>query len=510
MKSDITRDTFDPRKHYSRVVAQQGRVTLDADGNEQTAILLHYLRAVVQDLIGPHAAPRSNAGFRLLVDENGELQIGAGRYYVDGILVENGGDCLYTDQPDYRLPDDDLLDRALREHPSETYWLYLDAWERHITWIEGDSIREKALGGPDTCTRAKVVWQVKALPIKVKDRPRAATGEEAALSKSEWARLQRKLRQTTDAGARQDIERKLGESPSGAALVGGTADVLDLAMLDCDRPLADLESIGKARLAARVDPGHGPKNPCVTPPESKYRGAENQLYRVEIHRGGKSGVATFTWSRDNGSVVTPWLNTRGDDLDVGSARGFAAGNWIELSEDMGELQGRQGTLVRIAKVEGTTLSVDPDTISGPIAWRPDLRYPKVRRWDQTQREDIVLVEGAVPVQEASAVKAVWIDLEDGVQIQFSPGGDYRTGDYWLIPARVATGDIEWEREVESDRTSPALFLPPHGIIHHYAPLGFVTWDDDDLVVGGCRCEFDPISCSDYPYGSGSIGIGPNF
>jgi hypothetical protein len=37
-------------------------------------------------------------------------------------------------------------------------------WERHVTWIEDDSIREPALGGPDTCTRAKVTWQVKALP----------------------------------------------------------------------------------------------------------------------------------------------------------------------------------------------------------------------------------------------------------------------------------------------------------------------------------------------------------
>ena len=43
MKGDFTRDTFDRTKHYSRVLMQQGRVTLDADWNEQTAILLHYL-----------------------------------------------------------------------------------------------------------------------------------------------------------------------------------------------------------------------------------------------------------------------------------------------------------------------------------------------------------------------------------------------------------------------------------------------------------------------------------
>ena len=31
MKGDFTRDTFDPAKHFSRVLMQQGRVTLDAD-----------------------------------------------------------------------------------------------------------------------------------------------------------------------------------------------------------------------------------------------------------------------------------------------------------------------------------------------------------------------------------------------------------------------------------------------------------------------------------------------
>ena len=40
MKADLTRDTFHPLKHYARVLTQQGRVQLDADMNEQAAILL--------------------------------------------------------------------------------------------------------------------------------------------------------------------------------------------------------------------------------------------------------------------------------------------------------------------------------------------------------------------------------------------------------------------------------------------------------------------------------------
>lgn len=44
-------------------------------------------------------------------------------------------------------------------------------------------------------------------------------------------------------------------------------------------------------------------DPCITPPDARYRGAENQLYRVEIHRGSDAEPATFKWSRDNGTVV---------------------------------------------------------------------------------------------------------------------------------------------------------------------------------------------------------------
>ncbi len=62
MKGDFSRDTFDKAKHFSRVLMQQGRVQLDADFNEQTAILLHYLRTLAADLIGPFAGSGGRIG----------------------------------------------------------------------------------------------------------------------------------------------------------------------------------------------------------------------------------------------------------------------------------------------------------------------------------------------------------------------------------------------------------------------------------------------------------------
>jgi 2-polyprenyl-6-methoxyphenol hydroxylase-like FAD-dependent oxidoreductase len=46
------------------------------------------------------------------------------------------------------------------------YLVYLDVWERHLTHIEAPSIREVALGGPDTTTRAQIVWQVRPLLLE--------------------------------------------------------------------------------------------------------------------------------------------------------------------------------------------------------------------------------------------------------------------------------------------------------------------------------------------------------
>ena len=261
----------------------------------------------------------------------------------------------------------------------------------------------------------------------------------------------------------------------------------------CDAPLTQLVGLSAASLAARVDPGRKSEDACVTPPDSKYRGVENQLYRVEIHQGGKVEDATFKWSRDNGSRETSWLGTSGNDLQVANTRGFAAGNWVELSDDNSELLGNPGTLVKVVKVEGDALTVDPNPTGATLPTRSDdSMHPKVRRWDYLETDTLTLAkDNALLVVETpdQAGNAVWVDLEDGVQIQFSADGEYRTGDYWLIPARVATGNVEWPQE---DDLNPQP-LPPHGVEHHYAPLGFISWNGGNIAIQSCECILYPLS-----------------
>src|SRR5260370_4903898 len=145
---------------------QQGRVILDEDWNEQGAILTYYLRALATDLIGPYWGPKTfrgqvNQGFSIAVRTDGkeknDFSIGRGRYYVNGILCESNGSN-YSEQIDYPLKDNEKI---LKGAAAIDYLVYLDVWERHITALEDGSIREVALGGPDTSTRAQVVWQVR-------------------------------------------------------------------------------------------------------------------------------------------------------------------------------------------------------------------------------------------------------------------------------------------------------------------------------------------------------------
>jgi len=179
MQADFSRTTFDPAKHFSAVLAQQGRVSLDADFNEQAAILLRQLRTAITDIVGPAGAPAGdNGGFEVSAvtgrKPTEDLAISAGRMYVGGVLIENDTSTTYFNQPDGFLNADDEGDQLPR---SGSFVLYLRVWERLVTAAQDPSIREVALGdpGPDTAARARTVWQVAAHAVTATSATGAAT-----------------------------------------------------------------------------------------------------------------------------------------------------------------------------------------------------------------------------------------------------------------------------------------------------------------------------------------------
>ncbi|WP_457580097.1 DUF6519 domain-containing protein [Ensifer canadensis] len=140
MKGDFARMTFNPAAHFSRVLLQQGRVLLEADFNEQSAITNHFLRCLVTDIVGRRWAAGSGFAVEDLTTQI-DFVIRAGRYYVDGLVCENDSDCSYRTQPLWPNPE------SATEVTAKPLCVYLDCWERHVSCVEEPRLREIALGG---------------------------------------------------------------------------------------------------------------------------------------------------------------------------------------------------------------------------------------------------------------------------------------------------------------------------------------------------------------------------
>jgi hypothetical protein len=91
MKGDFSRWTFDPRRHYTAVLMQQGRVQLDSDWNEQAAMLEHLDRTRFGDVVGSSGVPRG-VGFEVYVGADGAPMLTAGRIYAGGLICELDAD----------------------------------------------------------------------------------------------------------------------------------------------------------------------------------------------------------------------------------------------------------------------------------------------------------------------------------------------------------------------------------------------------------------------------------
>lgn len=572
MKGDFSRQTFARKNHYSSVRMQQGRVQLDADWNEQADIFTHRSATAGRDLVGPCGGPLKGAAFQVRriparaggppvdvlrdtigeaaerpaaeasgprvdvvnppgpapvrlprkgVTNVGDFILGAGRYYVDGILCENEQDVRFSQQPD--LPEATTLGDAPYDAEA-LYLLYLDVWQRHLTALDDPRIRETALGGPDTATRTKTVWQA-----------------------------------------------KLWKVPARGGIV-------------CPDVFGTFMRTEAGRNAGLLNASSAPEDsggdPCIVPPGAGYRGLENLLYRVEVHAGGPAAdvstnansvavtsfgssarnqlnveagltlragdavelfaaragsdpmagrlyfvtgvsgqtltlgrdvqglemsqqprlrkpAATFKWSRHNGVVVTKVKNISSEDnkqvtvqsLGPDDDLGFSDGDWVELTDDVTELHGRPGQLTQIVSADNATRAVVlKDAPAVAVS-----RNAKMRRWDGL---------GAVRTNPADADRN-WVELENGLRIQFaqtgadgSQPGAYATGDYWLIPTRTATADresgqIEWPLDA-AGRPQPQ---PPAGIEHHYCPLALLDWNRTNgvTVAADCRRLFPAVT-----------------
>lgn len=537
MGFDNSRYTFNPWNDYFGVVMQQGRVQLDSDWNEWLAEFVRRIHAGTVDILGPAGVPSTTPyGFKINAYQDAagnHITIGTGRMYVDGLLAENHGPVNLaqwdpalaewsTTSPGAAEIDVDYINQPYL--PGATipgngpFLVYLDVWQREVTYLEDLSLVDKAVG-VETTGRLQTVWQVKLL----------------------------------DVSGVAGVDCSTPDSQIQSAITGGSLV----------QPSASLLTTGVVPTASA--------GPCALSPVTGYTGLENQLYRVEIHQGGSTTStppATFKWSREDASVATlvtaistvtnsagvPASQLTVQSLGRDQVLGFNPGDWIEVTDDYLELnppvsngQAQSGELHRIDSINAAantiTLDFTVSSVNFPVISTNQTtpsRHTRIRRWDQA---------GTVYQSDGATV---WIDLdsfgntgipvpstgtavilENGITVAFE-GSSFRTGDFWLIAARTADGSVEIVNQPAAAQTQPAAsawnaataYVPgqvvissgiyyiclvantgnappnaafwapqtsPFGIHHHYRRLGIVDFTATPPKVSDCRRVFQPLA-----------------
>jgi hypothetical protein len=156
MKSQISRYSHDPAKRYSSVFQQQGRMITDADWNELQAIVKARLDEALRDVVGGGVPSHRPLSLRF---NGANLEIVPGVLYAGGVPARlgNPGDAAFTyaNQPDFLSPPGPVASGDL---------IYVDAWEREVSFFEDPNLQDPGLNGADTCTRTQTMLQIKRAP----------------------------------------------------------------------------------------------------------------------------------------------------------------------------------------------------------------------------------------------------------------------------------------------------------------------------------------------------------
>jgi hypothetical protein len=259
MSSDRARVTYDPSRHYTGVIAQQGRVSLEADWNEAQAIGSAQAEARTVDLIGPVAS--ADDGYRIEAvlgndGATGDLRVRCGTLYVGGQRLNAPHDLLCSKQQDSDWADcaGDPLWLEHRDDAQPHELVYLLAREQEVSAVEDHALRDVALGGPDTAQRLRILQRVIRWPTQ------SATWGDAwnQVIRDHW--IPRGFRPDRDT-------RRL-------------------------KPQARLQVMGNP-----LDGGEQPVD------QGSYLGPNNQLIRVQIARIDDDGVPVLVWGYDNASFL---------------------------------------------------------------------------------------------------------------------------------------------------------------------------------------------------------------
>ncbi|HEX8082162.1 MAG TPA: DUF6519 domain-containing protein [Jatrophihabitans sp.] len=457
MATDVARLSFDPARGYRGVIGQQGRVSLEAEQNEQRVIDVEERRHELIDIIGPVGTPDNGYAVSGGTGWDGkgfELTVGAGTMYVGGWRLE-----LETDLGDYDQPDWLDRGRSWRETGREHVLLLVE--ETDVSAVEDPALYEVALGGPDGAARSRLLQRILRLPTDGQ-----TCAEAMADSVRRWSRQ------------------------------GVTFD-------------PDTTALGSnSRLQVSWEGDPEPVNPCEPSSTGGYLGAENQLIRVQLTRIGRDGTFDVLWGYDDASFLyrvtadasdKPVLTL--DRTPVDDYHRPRAGQAVQALRATAELHGGDGVIEGyVAALTGevgvlaTPYDPDTKTVQFPAALPADYTDPDenpqlfLRIWEELVTDAVI----GKPISLTGTGMRITITSADEDRLQ--------EGDFWCVGVRPSTPTTVYpERYLRIPQ-------PPDGPRRWVCPLAVIEWTSDGerrpenekqdgrlVVLEDCRRHFRPLT-----------------
>lgn len=447
MGSDRARISFDPTRGYRSVVAQQGRVTLEADLNEQSSIQSEALRIETINLIGPAGTPEP-LGYEVSV-ASGAITVAPGTMYVGGWRMISEKTVPLAQQPQW------LDQPAPPAAAAGNSVVALLVTEQFISATEDQALREVALGGPDTAARTKLIQHFVEIPVDA-----------------------------SDCVAAEGILRKSLLSTMGLVLHPATLELGFDATLQVD-PFTTSQQT----------------DPCCPPAQGGYLGADNQLVCVTVASLGNSPTLLWGWNNASflyraeviNSAASPPSTASSPILQLSPAPVDAAhcpqpGQVVEIlqtttvlgyPDDHNYVAAQQGLLVtlgtgtiydsstqQLTLPSGTTLPTDPNTLF-------------VRLW----QAEVPFTPGQS--QQLDSVSGLTVT----VNIKALPTAPLQARPFWCFAARPNTPQQVYpQRYLDGPQQpdGPRQWLCDLAIVGQNANNGLT-------IVADCRKPFSPLT-----------------
>jgi hypothetical protein len=444
MAGDRARVSYDPSRKWRGLIAQQGRVTVEADWNEAAAIGAERDRRLTLDVVGAAGTPDDGYGVKAVPagaapgPTPGDLIIGRGTLYLGGERLDLDRPVTYSTQSDWLDHSTDPLwvPPAVPSSTGTSYELvYLLASEQEVSAVEDPALADVALGGPDTMQRQRI--------------------------------RQHFVRHTSQYGDRGEAWNALVGSLAGQGLQFDATSMM-------------VESTATLRVSFTAPGSPDPSQPAAP---GGYLGAENQLIRVMV-TSVSDGVPTIVWGFDDASFLyrVRAATSNGDtrvalgSSPVDSFHFPVSGQAVELLRDAVELAASDYIASPAGFVSTLTAGYDPASMSLVVSGEPPGDYlsgatPQLylRVWQAT---------AAAPAGHATPLG------DTGVAVTLtSADGSFHVGDFWRFALRPIQPAIVY----------PARYLtapqPPDGPRTWACPLAVLTWTGGSATSASCVPPF---------------------